>query len=158
MTRFGLLLLWLLVAGTFSGRGSAAASDGTAEACCRDALRNLLLAQSAETRERFRQLRQELQKLEEEDFTWLQIAAASDQPVCSFMACNGVSDSVAKQLVALEVIEREAMEDGELKAQDQRLNLLMVLLTAVTTIIGLGGLSISYLAYRKSSAASPGGI
>jgi hypothetical protein len=74
------------------------------------------------------------------------------------MACNGVSDSVAKQLVALEVIEREAMEDGELKAQDQRLNLLMVLLTAVTTIIGLGGLSISYLAYRKSSAASPGGI
>ena len=74
------------------------------------------------------------------------------------MACNGVSDSVAKQLVALEAIEREAADDGKFKAQDQRLNQLMVILTAIATIGGLGSLSISYLAYRKSSSSSPGGI
>jgi hypothetical protein len=154
-----LFVLWLLVAGTFPCSGSAAEPErGGAQSCCQGALRNLVLAQTSETREHFRQLRLELQRLDGEDFTWLQIAAASHQSICRLVACNGVSDSVAKQLVALEAIEREAADDGKFKAQDQRLNQLMVILTAITTIGGLGSLSISYLAYRKSSSSSPGGI
>jgi hypothetical protein len=96
-----------------------------------------------------------LQRLGEEDFIWLQIAAASDQPICSFMVCNGLADPVAKQLVALEAIEREVSQDGAFKAQDRRLNVLMVILTAITTVVGLGSLSISYLAHRRSRGLRP---
>jgi hypothetical protein len=156
MSRPRVLLLCLLLAATVLCRGAAAAeSDGRVQACCDDALRNLLLAQSAENRERFRQLRAELQRLGEEDFIWLQIAAASDQPICSFMVCNGLADPVAKQLVALEAIEREVSQDGAFKAQDRRLNVLMVILTAITTVVGLGSLSISYLAHRRSRGLRP---
>jgi hypothetical protein len=120
--------------------------------CCAEAFQSLLQAQSAETRDRFKELRRRLQLLDGDDFTWLQITAASDEPVCRLMECNGLGESVTKQLIALQAIEREAATDSRFAAQDRKLNAAMAVMTAITTIIGLGSLWVAYLAYRQSSS------
>lgn len=117
--------------------------------CCDQAFQNLLQAQSTETRDRFKNLRLHLAMLGEDDFNWLQIVAASDEPICAVMECNGIAESVAKQLVALQAIERETADDSRFAAQDRRLNLLMAVMTVITTVCGLGSLTIAYLAYRQ---------
>jgi hypothetical protein len=129
---------------------AAAFGDSGDDLCCDQAFQNLLQAQSAETRDRFKELRLHLATLGEDDFTWLQITAASDEPICRVMECNGIAESVAKQLIALQAIEREAAEDSRFAAQDRRLNFLVAAMAVITTVVGLGSLCIAYLAYRQS--------
>jgi hypothetical protein len=130
---------------------SASASGGPdKDECCDEAFRNLLQAQSAATRDRFNQFRLKLARLDEDDFRWLQITAASDEPICALMECNGVAETVTRQLIALEAIEREAAEDSRLAAQDRQLSFIVAAMTVITTVIGLGSLWVAYLAYKHS--------
>lgn len=140
----------VLAAGVALLSPTAALGDSGDDICCDQAFQNLLQAQSVETRDRFKELRLHLAMLGEDDFTWLQITAASDEPICRVMQCNGIAESVAKQLIALQAIEREAAEDSRFAAQDRRLNFLMAAMTVITAAVGLGSLSIAYLTYRRS--------
>ena len=129
----------------------ASASEGPGEDdCCDQVFETLLRSQSSESRERFQELRLRLSRLDEEVFTWLQITAAADESICGVIECNGIAERVAKQLVALQAIEREAAEDKLLAARDRRLNFAVAAMTAITTMIGLGSLLVAYLAYRQS--------
>jgi hypothetical protein len=144
-----IVVAMVLTAGAVLPHTAAAEGDND-DPCCVEAFEHLLQAQSAGTRGRFKELRLHLAALGEEDFTWLQIIAAADEPICRVMPCNGVAEAVAKQLIALQAIEREAAEDGKFAAQDRRLTFIVAAMTVITTLVGLGSLWVAYLAYRHA--------
>jgi hypothetical protein len=143
-------LILVLSIGVFPTTGGFAAAEEE-DGCCAEVLETLLQAQSLESRDRFRELRRRLQLLDGDDFTWLQITAASDEPICRLMDCNGLAESVAKQLIALQALEHEAATDSRFAAQDRKLNAVMAVMTGITTMVGLGSLCVAFLAYRRSS-------
>jgi hypothetical protein len=155
MRRFRPFLTALIVAtGLIARVAAVGASDGAViDDCCDEAFGSLLQAQSETTRDRFTQLRLKLAKLDQDDFTWLQITAASEEPICAVMECNGVAESVTRKLIALQVIEREAAAASMLVAQDRRLSFIVTVMTVISTIIALGSLWIAFLRHSRSKIA-----